>query len=321
VDKNGLIRSANPAACSLLGYGHHGMEGLNLGTMFSDEALGKEFLSAGEARTNEIVLKRQGGERIPVLIGARPLGQDFNGERIVTAKGLQAYKRSDVTKVLEKMYYELATQYKTPLSLAFTWLGSLRDKLPSDLERDILEKTLRQLAKIELTFDRLALFDKSRLSPPFEPRLLEINSTIKDVINELPGGDALLVELRESPCSLYVHGDLFQLAFIVRTILSYFLRCSPAKPGKRVIKIEIKNNQRSVSITLQGPSISLDPQQRSRHETDPAMTRALWEMALGRDSIIFFMQNHRGTFDEHHTGSHRRIFHLKIPLVEARKTQ
>jgi PAS domain S-box-containing protein len=314
VDRTGLIRSANPAAYKLLSY-DVGLEGKNLLDLFQDKSLGGAFVAAQNPFSKEATLLRRDGTAVPVLIGGNQLGREFDGERIVSARDLYGHLRSEQTKFLGQMYYEIATQYKTPLSLVFGWLKNFRDTAPI-FSIDLIDKSLSQLRKVELTFDRLALFDTGKPKPPLILRFLDMGEVVKTVIDELPANDRSRVTVcnggHDNQLPL-IKGDDFQISFIIRTILSYFLRC--ASPGTDAITVESRSQGDTVSTILEGPWATLTPTNQGRRLSDKEVARILWEMALGRETIRAFMRDHGGFSQEEALDSGRGRYILDFPLA------
>ena len=87
VDKNGVIRRSNPAACKMLGYDTP-LEGKQLADLFQDQLLGQAFVAAENPTSREVNLLRLDGSPVSVLMGGSQLGDDFEGERVIAAKDL-----------------------------------------------------------------------------------------------------------------------------------------------------------------------------------------------------------------------------------------
>ena len=312
VDRAGLIRRANPAAEKLLNYSG-GLEGQKFVALFADQALGEAFLeSDGASWTVEAVLRKQSGLLVPVLMGANQLGPGFDNEVIVAAKGLEGYIRSEQTKFLGQMYYELATQYKTPLTLAFFWVQKLNQASGASREKELASKVLGQLRKIELTLDRLAMFDNTK-SPMFHPCVLNLKGLIADIINELPSNETERIMFSAEPNNEEVEilGDAFQLSFVFRTIVSYYIRNLPADPTINIsIYLEIEPN--SVDVTLSGPWAKPAPSRFHRRHSDEAALRSVWELALGNDLIATFLGNHDAVFGQTYPSDGFTEYRLKF---------
>jgi PAS domain S-box-containing protein len=294
IDKLGMVRSANPAASRLLGYSEP-LEGKNLGELFQDKALGEAFVAADNAVSKEVILLRADGSPVSVLMGGSLLGAQFEGERVISAKDLQGYIRSEETKFLGQIYYEIATQYKTPLALVFSWLKMLRES-ESDLVMDVVEKCLRQLNKIELTIDRLALFDKSRPAPSYDPALIDLRELFRNITDDFPLAERKRIKFEWLGETYLIRGDSFQLSFVFKTILSYFIRSSASDQSD--ITVQCVGGKEEIAICLKGPWAGLIARDHGRRRSDAVLSRILWEMAFGEEAIARFLKNHHAQVEQ-----------------------
>jgi PAS domain S-box-containing protein len=313
VDRTGVIRRSNPAASKLLGY-ETPLEGKQLVDLFQDQSFGRAFVAAENPASREVTLLRADGSTVSVLMGGSQLGKDFEGDRVITAKDLYVQIRSAQTKFLGQMYYEIATQYKTPLSLVFNWLQMLQQQCTDDPVRDLLDKSLRQLSNIDLTFDRLALFDKSRPGPVFTPSLVDLKNLVTAVRDEFPTVESRRIRLNgfHGGESILIRGDTFQLSFVFKTLLSYFLRCSSSEED---ITLDCFGEDGFLVLIAAGPWTALTATNEGRRASDVSLTRVLWEMALGQEAIAAFMKNHQASFEEDVTEKGRRRYRLVFPVA------
>lgn len=210
----------------------------------------------------------------------------------------QLVKNSQRLEILRDLHYEVAMQTKTPLSIAFSTLHRLRDKAPSDVW-EAINKALRHLEKVDLTFDRLMLYElnveRGHSVFPYNESLLNMPKIIDDLITNLPLIETKFIEFKkpelESAELPRVRGDLFQISFCIESVLSYFLRMATERDK---IKVHVYADKGNVVIQVRGlaPKISSD-HERSYRDTKLA-SKTLVDLAVGADIIGKFVENAKG---------------------------
>jgi hypothetical protein len=164
---------------------------------------------------------------------------------------------------------------------------------------------MKQLRKVDLTFDRLSLsdFDKEQGWFPTHKLLLGLDEVLDHVKNDLPEGDWQRIDYSSSQPLPALRGDLFQLTFCVETILSHLLGVIP-EDEKIQVKVSSSDDHLVVEFSGVYPEIQ---------DTQPS--RALAAAALGENVIDRFMANHDGTYLKERDGN-RKIFRLTVPVVQ-----
>jgi K+-sensing histidine kinase KdpD len=202
---------------------------------------------------------------------------------------------------LGKLYHEIAIQTKTPLSLLFSWLKRLKGDISAERKKDILSNALRQLRKLTLTYDRLALYDKQEGLVPYNPILFDISDLLEMVRHEFPSMDweRILLECdRDIPL---VRGDMFQIIFCLESILSFLLRCAGEEQR---IHVAAGFTDDKVFIKIRGNVPEL-PAEATGTETKPTarLSETLADMALGEKVIDTFINNQGGRYHSFRNGT------------------
>ena len=112
--------------------------------------------------------------------------------------------------------------------------------------------------------------------------------------------------------SILIRGDTFQLSFVFKTLLSYFLRCSSSEED---ITLDCFGDDGFLVLIAAGPWTALTATNEGRRASDVSLTRVLWEMALGQEAIAAFMNNHQASFEEDVTEKGRRRYRLVFPVA------
>jgi PAS domain S-box-containing protein len=311
-DSAGTIIKVNPAAAGMLGYSEADLAGTKFYEHIMNAGDPLALLKPGSPET-ETVLRTKGGTTVPVLAGAHELA-GF-GAWVISAKDISYRKRLEQLEMLGQMYSELAAQMKTPLTLASGWLRRLRkQKESSDPDTaDVLTQTLAQVKKLDITFERLALYDRNSGFAPYSEILLDLAQLVNRVLNQLPKSEyAKLVKSHIPDCGIYVRGDACQITFVIETILSNLFRFLPEDER---LCLEMADNPQRVDVSISGwlplvsgPAVSTDL-------SPEAIRSTLNDMALGEQVIARFMADHGGHYSKATADGGITRFELEFPRV------
>ena len=295
-DVPGIIRETNPATEEFLGYKAEEMAGMPLQKFFRNkEKAGQEVQQASVVRNTEYTLQHKDGSAVPMLISCTSLPQQF-GMKLYICNDLSNRKRMETMEVLRHMYNEIATQIKTPLSLAFTWLDKLQKIETAAEATEILTKTIKQLKKVDLTYDRLLLYERHHAIAPQEKVVFEIRNLIREIQLDMPDSEAAHLIVTSHGQAAPVRADLHQIWFCFASMIGYLVRFVPAS-GK--VSVDISSHDGRVLTVIRG----FAPQVTGGAVADYAKVRwaihAITEMALGENVIKKFVErNHNGAFRE-----------------------
>ncbi|MFX1554585.1 MAG: PAS domain S-box protein [Promethearchaeota archaeon] len=293
-DSKGIINEINPAVTKLLGFSKAELMGSALADYVMDGDVDEAFFRAETLPNYEVSLRRNTGDRVKALLSASPLPEEVGGN-VFIAKDLSLQKRLEELEYLGKMYYELSAQTTTPLALALSWLGRLQSESESSTATETLDKAARQLRKVQLTYDRLALYDDKKEMVPYSELLLDMPEILDSALESFPKTEVKKIDIQIEEASAYLRGDLFQLSFCLQTILSYLLRF--ASEDKR-IRLRVSQIPDWLRIEINGFFPGLPDEKFEETANKTLMSRTLTEMALGKGIIKKFVSNHKGIFHE-----------------------
>jgi PAS domain S-box-containing protein len=313
-DLRGVIVQTNPATQELLGYGEAEMKGQSFADYFLDGDQARRVRESKYVPNDEIQLRHKDGAKVRLLLSGTSLPQEI-GLKIYVCNDLSTRKRLETLEILRHMYNEIASQIKTPLSLAFSWLSKLQTLLPEGPAADILAKTVKQLNKVDLTYDRLLMYERHRSIAPLEKCLFEITALLADILRGMPDSDASRIEITAAQEIPRLRGDVYQLGFCFESLLAYLLRFLP--DGEKVTA-GIESRDGAVAVTIRGYA----PRITGGALIDFARTRwaihAITETALGEEMIRGFIEkNHGGRLRKQRGSDGRMEFVVELPAGEA----
>jgi PAS domain S-box-containing protein len=295
-DALGSISRVNPAVESLLGYSDGELIGSSISELLPAQQLLQEVLDGRKLSCDEVTLIRKDRAKLPVLLSSSPLPKELGGV-VFIARDRTLSNRVKKLEYLGKMYHEIAVETKTPLALAFSWLNTIRTNERNPDSSDVFEavsKVIQQLKKVELTFDRLALYDPNAGLIPYNEMLLSISEIIQQILDAFPKNERRKITQECEDGLPLIRGDLYQLTFCVRTILSYLLRFVPQEGS---IPLRVTRNGGWITIRIAGfmprrDTIALEC------EEGESLSRALADIALGENIIRGFVANQKGLYHD-----------------------
>jgi PAS domain S-box-containing protein len=308
-DNQGKISQPNPEAAKQLGYTQQEMITKELKEIFTDPEGAQEVLKVESVKSKEINLRRNNGSSLPVLLSGSELPEDFGG-KVFVCKDVSVFKRVKELEYLKQMYHEIAVQTQTPLSLAFGWIQSLKRETKGERTAETLDKALKQLKKVEMTYNRLALYDKEEGVLPYREMLLSISEVAGFVLSEFSKDERDRITDNREEKLPYLRGDLFQLTFCLETILSFLLRYLPLEEK---IQLDIFQEKDWIITKIAGFFPDMEDQAPEEFMKQEAVSKTLVQMALADEVIKKFVDNHKGRFFRHTGERHQGVFEIHLP--------
>ncbi|MGD8208057.1 MAG: PAS domain S-box protein, partial [Thiohalocapsa sp.] len=311
-DFGGKIRQVNPATERLLGYAQREMVDRSLAAFFNNPDQARRILESDYVPSDEVKLIHQDGAEVSVLFSGTSLPPEM-GIKVFMASDLSTRKRTETLEILRHMYNEIASQIKTPLSLAFTWLERLQQSRDPRSESELVAKVLRQLNRVDLSYDRLLLYEREGQLIPTVKNLFYLPELIQSITKRLPIPEAEKLTIRTDEGLPAVRGDLYQLAFCFESILSYLLRFVPEESK---IELSITGDQERIDVVMRGFAPEVTGGEVADYADTRWAIRAITELALGEQIVRRFVEdNHGGAFRKEQQDEGRVEFAISLPVA------
>jgi hypothetical protein len=230
---------------------------------------------------------------------------------VIIVKDLSMIKRLNELKYLGQMFHEIAVQTKLPLSLASSWLRKLQEVTQEDDVTDTLEKIMQQLHKVELTYNKLALYDKKEGFIPPNKYLMDISEVIDHIFGKLPLSERNKIDKLVDAHLPPLYGDIFQLCFCIESILSCLLRTVPQDE-----KVCLKIFQKSDRIVIRTKGFFPPPSQYHKTSSSDYLSKVAADLALGDRIVENFVHNHEGHYLKKRRKGQRVEFQIDIPIAK-----
>ena len=220
---------------------------------------------------------------------------------------------SSATRICANVFGQVAREAQAPLSNLKGLFHRLERQCAGDPKvRGFLGRARRQLRRIAVLSNRLALYDDDGLSSPGDRVLIDLHLLIEEISDDLCDENAKTVEALFAEGDAEVVGDPYQLRFVFETILGFFM---PNLPVESAVKITAQSDGRSVTTELSAPV-------SHRHLTcvigqqDSERDSLVREMMLGTQTVNRFVEDHGGSFAVEHLDGHHAGFRVTLPAAE-----
>lgn len=311
VDDDGRITLSNAAAQRMLGYEENELETKTLADLLLETNMSEDLIQASKMPNVRVKMRTKQGQEIHLLLSKFQLHEEISAN-IIVAKDLSLEDRVQELEYIGKLYYEIAIQTKPPLTLAFSWLRKAGRETKNPLIRELTEKTLQQVRKMDLTFNRLAMYDQSNTNSPdfpYNEMLLEFDEVWNNLQETFPEAEMKRIRRTSSGPPRYLRGDPFFITFCLETIYSYLLRFLP---DDDVVHTDLTYHEDWLRVSVRG-YFPGKPAATDQTNDARAITQTLMDIALGERLIQSFIEKCGGVYHPHRRKGNRIEFVFELP--------
>jgi PAS domain-containing protein len=203
---------------------------------------------------------------------------------------------------------ESSSLVRVPLSLVSSFLQQIPQHTEQQTVQDLARRALRQLGRIELTYDRvLASYDLHQLP---DENLVPVNvlRALDHIRAELPAADQRAIKTVGSKGTMMVLVDAYRLTFILESMLAYLLR---VRAGAGSIVVEVRTLDTMVEVSMAGPARKAGPGTNFGEAVEVART----DIALAATVLQQFAERFGGSFKHDEQVNRREKLILTLPLA------
>lgn len=308
-DLDGRIERMNPKAERMLSLKLRGGVGPSLADYIADEAIRRGLTLGTKLATTTVELRDRQGRAISSRLSGTLLPEEY-GRWVFFLQDLSQAKRLAELETISGALYEIAAQTRMPLALAAGVLRRLRDRAP-DFLAPSLDKVMRQLDKVETTYERAMLLGRGSGQRHWRPAPIDIGRLAESVLDELSPIERDVIDARIADALPRVRGDSYELALTLKSILNFLLQCRPVDA-----KIEVQARQDAatgVALRLTGyASDEYDPGFEGAQADSAVRARA--EIALGEGLLRTFIETrHQGRYARRVDSEGLTEFEIELP--------
>lgn len=311
VDTRGRVVRDNPAVKRILGYERQDLRSKSMRRLFARPRLFDQVLAGARIAQDGVLLRSKDGAKLPVFLTAYPLPVELGGA-VLIAKDLSLLKRLEEMKLLNRIYQEIALQTRPPLSLISSWLRRLQKRNPDPDAVETADKVLRQLRKVELTYDRLVLAGVEQTVKP-QKLLLDPVEVVERVRENLPNFEREKIHWTIQSDLSPLWGDVYQLGYCLESILAYLMYFIPEDDA---IQLELKQENELIALWIEGYVPTLDEIGSNSLNDAALLSRAEMDIALAERSIRNFIEKHDGRYHNPVRKGRRVMFHVDLPVKD-----
>jgi hypothetical protein len=247
-------------------------------------------LQAPSTAAFSTVVKGAKGTRTSVLLSSFTLSEEYDHVVVVMESADDLQWRRDF-EPLRASLAEAAAQARVPLSLVSTFVQELQRSV-SDAERtELVKKAVRQLSRIELTYDRvMASDDLNRLSSE-KPMAINLREMLNLILTDLPKASSRSIRLLHSRSETpVVFADPHRLHFVLASMLAYLLRC---RSSTAPITITLRDVSGGIQVAMAATVRPLGEGEVLRQLVESARE----QIALGEDVLKRIAEQYGGGFE------------------------
>lgn len=248
------------------------------------------------------------GKKTPVLISKFTLPEEYDHVVLRVQDVSELEWKTDAPR-LEAALSEAASIVRVPLSLVSSYVRQIRHKA-DEVSANLADKALRQLSRIELTYDRI--FAAYGSGDPAHEQKTRINlaQLIEYVLQDLPEGDRETIKLTvnvEGP--LWVLGNSYRLLFAMESMLAYFLR---SRGSAAPISLEVNGrSKKHIGIALAGSV----PSRECNGALEELVEATRREIALGERVIKAIASDYAGKLVRRRLNDNQEKLSMQLTLA------
>jgi signal transduction histidine kinase len=182
----------------------------------------------------------------------------------------------------------------------------------------LLNRAVRQLRKIEITYDHLVLYDKEIAGGlRSNPVVLQLGRVLEQLRRELPDDESSRIAVSGNGRDLYILGDVYQVSFALLALLSFALRFTP---GCEQVDVKVESRQRAkrqwVEVSIPATAQPPPPEKFTRRRVDEFVTRVIADVDLGSRIIESFVAGNGGVYQAPKTLTGKFSFQVRFPVAD-----
>ena len=271
----GIITSWNYAASKMFGYTEAEAMGKHISIIIPPDRIDEEAMIIESIRNGkkiqhfETVRVARGGRELNIsltvspvrnkdgkIIGASKIARDIT-EKIETEKQRLLYtkKLQQLNEYKDEFMAMASHELKTPLTIIKANLELLLLKMQKDANNFFVEKTLKQVNKLDNLINDL--LDVSKIqSGKLELKLADFNMNIllKDIISNIQFTTLIRIILKENSSKVSAYGDQDRIGLVITNLINNAIKYAP---NSKEIVIDTFESDDAITVTIKDNGIGI----------------------------------------------------------------
>ena len=257
------------------------------------------------AATMTTVVGAEGGE-VSVLASRFTLDEEYD-HVVFMLQDVTELQWTARFEALRAALAETTAQVRVPVSLLSSFVRRLGQKVVDEKLQDVARKAMRQLGRVELTYDRVLASYQAQSLPAKRDAPFDVKLALEHILSELPDLERRAVRLFDKSRGA-VRADPYRVLFALNSMLAYLLR-SRSNDEPIVIKVECPGDIVQVSMT------GAVQASQTVGELAALVEATRVEIALGRDLLVRIASEAGGSFGLERRPNGREWLCLRIAAL------
>jgi putative methionine-R-sulfoxide reductase with GAF domain len=300
LEQNGIVIRSNREANRM--FQRDNAEGVDIGRFFADPDAKVSF-TAERAAPSMTTVKGERGKETPVLISKFTLPEEYDHVVLMLQDVSKLQWKTDF-EGLKAALAESVEQVRVPISLLASYVQQIERRVDDEKLRDLTRKALRQLGRVELTYDRMLASYNAQALPPAVKVSFDINSALEHILNDLPKLERGAVSLTTASPAI-ANVDPYRVMFALNSMLAYLLR---ARTNTERIAIYVRTADGTLEVAMTGAVHPTSPQ----GELATLIENTRTQIALGQDALERIAQECEGSFERTRQAGGRERLSLRL---------
>ncbi len=271
----GIITSWNNAAFKMFGYTEAEVMGKHISIIIPPERMDEETMIIESIRNGkkiqhfETVRIAKDGKEVNIsltvspirnkdgkIIGASKIARDITERKEVEKKQLlYTEKLQQLNKYKDEFMAMASHELKTPLTIIKANLDILLLQMQEDANKPFVEKTLKQIDKLDALINDLLDISKIQ-SGKLELKLadFDMNILLKDIIRNIQLTTPIRIILKESGGKIPAYGDIDRIGLVITNLVGNAIKYAP---GSKEIMIDAFKSDDAVIVSVKDHGIGI----------------------------------------------------------------
>jgi hypothetical protein len=303
LEQNGIVVRSNREANKL--FQRDKSEGEDI-ARFLDDATSKADFSVERPAPSMTTIKGEGGTRTSVLVSKFTLPEEYD-HVVLVLRDVNKLQWTADFEGLKAALAEAVGQVRVPISLLASYVQQFGKRVEDENLRELTRKALRQISRVELTYDRVLASYNPQALPPAKQVQFNVIAALGSILDDLPKLERGSVSLTTADTAMVI-ADPYRVLFALSSMLAYLLR---ARTAMTRIAIAVHPASDGIEIAMTGVVHEITPDGDFAKLIEDTRT----QIALGQNALERLAKDSGGDFTRTRRPHGRERLSLRLAAV------